>query len=84
MPAGEIAKQLEVPHNTLSTHLSLLTNAGLLQAERQGRRVIYRLDKGGIRALMAYLLEDCCQRHADLCQPLISCLAEPRRAETDA
>ncbi len=84
MPAGEIARQLGVPHNTLSSHLALLTNAGLLRGERRGRQVIYSLDKAGVRSLMAFLLEDCCQGQAELCQPLISCLAERQPAEMEA
>ena len=30
LAAGEIARQLEIPHNTLSSHLAILSNAGLL------------------------------------------------------
>ena len=30
LAAGEIARQLSIPHNTLSSHLSILSNAGLI------------------------------------------------------
>ena len=30
LAAGEIALKLAIPHNTLSTHLAILTRAGLL------------------------------------------------------
>ncbi len=70
LPAGEIARALGVPHNTLSTHLSLLSGAGLLEAERQGRQILYRVDVGGMRRLLGFLLEDCCQGRPELCAPL--------------
>lgn len=70
LPAGEIARNLGVPHNTLSTHLALLTAAGLLEAERQGRQIVYRVDVAGMRRLMGFLLEDCCQGRPELCAPV--------------
>lgn len=30
LAAGEIARRLDVPHNTMSTHLAILTRAGLV------------------------------------------------------
>lgn len=60
LPAGDIAAALAVPNNTLSTHLAALTRAGLLTAERDGRRIVYRAHFDGMRALLGYLLEDCC------------------------
>ncbi len=35
LPAGEIARRIAVPHNTMSTHLAILTRAELIEAERQ-------------------------------------------------
>ena len=37
LAAGEIARRLNVPHNTLSTHLAILHRAGLVTAERHSR-----------------------------------------------
>ncbi|MEZ5300864.1 MAG: helix-turn-helix domain-containing protein [Verrucomicrobiales bacterium] len=67
MGAGAIADQLGIPKATLSFHLKELTHAGLIDAERQGRAIIYRLRVGGIRGLLGFLLEDCCQGRAELC-----------------
>jgi DNA-binding transcriptional ArsR family regulator len=67
LPAGELARELDVPQNTLSTHLSILSHAGLLTSERNSRQIIYRADLAGMNALMAYLLEDCCA--GELCLP---------------
>ena len=61
MAAGEIARALETPHNTLSTHLTVLANAGLVESRRDGRSIIYRVNFNGTRELLAFLVEDCCQ-----------------------
>ena len=77
LAAGEIARQLEIPHNTLSTHLAILTAADLVQPRREGRSVIYRVDFDGTRSLLAFLLEDCCQGRAELCAPVLDELLSP-------
>lgn len=41
LPAGDVARLLAVPHNTMSTHLSQLERAGLLTSRREGRSIIY-------------------------------------------
>jgi DNA-binding transcriptional ArsR family regulator len=71
LPAGEIARIIGIPNNTLSAHLAILVNAGLIDAERDGRSVVYRIDFHGTRALMAYLMEDCCQGNPDVCGPIL-------------
>jgi len=72
MAAGDVARKLDVPHNTLSAHLSILANAGLVVSRRMGRSVIYGVDFEGVPALLSFLLEDCCQGRPDLCEPLIA------------
>jgi ArsR family transcriptional regulator, arsenate/arsenite/antimonite-responsive transcriptional repressor len=71
LPAGEIARRLDVPHNTLSTHLGVLTQAGLISVERHGRSMIYRVELTAVRQLVLFLLKDCCNGQPDLCAPLI-------------
>ncbi|WP_405233117.1 ArsR/SmtB family transcription factor [Lentisalinibacter salinarum] len=71
MPAGAIAEALGIPHNTLSTHLSTLANAGLIRSRREGRSIIYRVDFDGTRALLGFLLEDCCQGAPEVCNPVL-------------
>ncbi|MFL1461670.1 ArsR/SmtB family transcription factor [Roseococcus sp. DSY-14] len=73
LPAGELARVLAVPHNTLSTHLSALARAGLLRANREGRVVRYAADPAGIRALLGFLLHDCCGGRPELCRPSTEC-----------
>ncbi|MFT4546286.1 MAG: ArsR family transcriptional regulator [Verrucomicrobiales bacterium] len=69
MCAGDIAEHLDLPKPTLSFHLKELTQAELVDAERDGRSIIYRVRVAGIRELMAFLTEDCCQGRPDLCMP---------------
>jgi len=40
--AGELARLMAVPQNTMSAHLSILAHAGLVTGERQSRSIIYR------------------------------------------
>lgn len=75
LPAGEIARRLDVPHNTLSTHLAVLTRAGLIGAERQSRSIIYRARLEAVTQLAAFLLKDCCGGLPDICAPLLAQLS---------
>jgi ArsR family transcriptional regulator, arsenate/arsenite/antimonite-responsive transcriptional repressor len=75
LPAGEIARQMAVPHNTMSTHLAILARAGLIEAERQSRLIIYRARLEAVQALAAYLLKDCCGGRPEICAPLIADLS---------
>ncbi|GEC35851.1 ArsR family transcriptional regulator [Sinorhizobium fredii USDA 205] len=72
VPAGELARLIGVPQNTMSAHLSTLANAGLVKGERQSRSIIYRADLERFRAVALYLLKDCCGGNASLCAPLIA------------
>ncbi|MBC1182582.1 winged helix-turn-helix transcriptional regulator [Brevundimonas sp. WCHBH090558] len=75
LPAGEIANHLAIPANTLSSHLGVLTRAGLIRSERRSRSIIYRADLDRLRDLVLFLLKDCCGGRADLCEPLLAELA---------
>lgn len=72
LPAGEVARQMDVPHNTMSTHLAILTRAGLIEAERQSRSIIYRARLDAVRALAGFLVKDCCGGRPEICAPLIA------------
>jgi len=80
--AGEIARHCGVPHNTLSTHLAILTRSGLIEAERQGREVIYRADIAGFRALVEFLARDCCGGRPEICGPVFGKQAVRVRGKT--
>ena len=51
LPSGEIAKKLNVPHNSLSQQLALLSAAELVKQTREGRNVYYALDLGALKKL---------------------------------
>lgn len=70
--AGEIARALSVPHNTLSTHLATLVRAGLIEARRESQSLIYTARLDGFRELAGFLLKDCCGGHPEVCAPLIN------------
>jgi DNA-binding transcriptional ArsR family regulator len=72
LPAGEVARRLGVPHNTLSSHLAILTRAGLTSVERHSRSMIYRAQLKGVHELVLYLLRDCCNGKPELCAPLVT------------
>lgn len=72
LPAGDVAQALGVPANTLSSHLAILTRAGLVTSRRSGRVIRYRADIARLRQLMLFLAKDCCEGRADLCAPLIA------------
>jgi DNA-binding transcriptional ArsR family regulator len=74
MAAGDLAKELDVPPSTLSTHLGILSRAGLVKAERQGRTILYAADTEGTRQLLAFLINDCCRGQPEICKPLIQAL----------
>ncbi|MBF9233804.1 ArsR/SmtB family transcription factor [Microvirga alba] len=72
LPSGEIARHFVVPANTMSTHLAVLTRAGLIRSERQSRSVIYRADLARMRDVAAFLVKDCCGGRPEICAPLIA------------
>jgi DNA-binding transcriptional ArsR family regulator len=74
MPAGEIASRLGAVQNTMSAHLKVLRQAGLVRTERDGRIVRYIADMTCFRDLLAYLMEDCCNGSPELCQPVIQAI----------
>ena len=71
LAAGEIARRLAVPHNTMSTHLAVLARAGLIDAERRSQSIIYRAQLDRFRETATYLVNDCCGGHPEICAPLI-------------
>jgi DNA-binding transcriptional ArsR family regulator len=67
MPAGDIADKVGIGATNMSFHLKELERAGLLRATRDGRQVRYAVHVEGMRRLLTYLTEDCCQGRPELC-----------------
>ena len=60
LPAGVLSERLGVPHNTLSFHLSHLSNAGIIPSRKEGRSIIYSPNFEVTRALLGFIVRDCC------------------------
>ena len=73
-PAGALARDLDVPSSTLSSHLAILQRAGLVRSERDGRIIRYRADTEGARRLVEFLVKDCCRGHPERCDQLIKAM----------
>ena len=55
LAAGEIAAHFEVTRPTISQHLTLLKNAGLITERRDGTRRLYRARPEGLAELRSFL-----------------------------
>lgn len=67
LAAGAIAEKIGCAQNTLSSHLSILARSGLVRGARDGRSIMYRAEVDAIRTLIAFLVNDCCGGHPELC-----------------
>src|SRR3569833_603654 len=67
LPAGEIADSVGATPTAASFHLKELDRSGLLSSTRDGRYIRYAVHFDGMRKLLTYLTEDCCQGQAELC-----------------
>jgi DNA-binding transcriptional ArsR family regulator len=50
-PVGDIATALGLAQPSVSKHLRVLRDVGLVEVRRDGRRVFYRTNAGGLRPL---------------------------------
>ena len=60
LAAGTISNALDIPHNTLSFHLSHLSNAGIISSRRESRSVIYSANFEATHDLITFMVMDCC------------------------
>ncbi|WP_353216926.1 winged helix-turn-helix domain-containing protein [Sandarakinorhabdus sp.] len=68
--AGALAELVAVPASTLSSHLKLLEHAGLVTSRRLSRHIFYAARFDTARALIEFLMEDCCAGHPAICGPV--------------
>jgi DNA-binding transcriptional ArsR family regulator len=82
LSAGQVAAALGLAPNTLTFHFDRLRHAGLVTVRRAGRSMIYAARYDSMRALLAYLTENCCQGAVEKCGPQQCEPAEPSDART--
>jgi DNA-binding transcriptional ArsR family regulator len=56
LSAGEIAARFHISAPSVSHHLSVLKNAGLVAAQRSGQNIIYRLNATVVQELLQQLM----------------------------
>ena len=69
LAAGEVARRLESPPNTLSFHFDRLRQAGLVTVRRESRSLIYAAQFDTMNGLIDFLTENCCAGVTDECGP---------------
>lgn len=81
LPAGELARRLDILPNSLSANLNVLSHAGLVASRRDGRSIIYTANYDSMRELLAFLMEDCCGGAPEICAPLALVASQCGQAE---
>lgn len=83
MTAGELAEKTGTPANTMSSHLTILSQAGLASSRRAGRNIFYRALPDAIRQLTVFLIKDGCDGCAEVCRQLQNDLNECQRGREE-
>lgn len=72
MAAGAIGDAVEVSPSNVSFHLKELERAGLVTVRREARSMIYSAEYKALRALIQFLMEDCCAGHPEIREPAMA------------
>ncbi|MBR0553287.1 ArsR/SmtB family transcription factor [Stakelama marina] len=75
LSTGQLVAASGLSQSTFSSHLAVLSGAGLVTSKKHGRQIIQRADIARLRGLMLFLARDCCNGSAELCEPLLADLA---------
>jgi len=67
LSASAVSRELGIFPSTLSGHLAILHNAGLVASRRDGREIIYTARLARVGAVVDFLLVDCCDGHDACC-----------------
>src|SRR5260370_38709936 len=87
LAAGDIARAIAVPQNTMSAHLAILARAALVVSARKSRSIVYRANLPAFQDLTSFMVEDCCGGSPEVCAPVARCNpargkpAKPRTGE---
>ncbi|HET9835872.1 MAG TPA: metalloregulator ArsR/SmtB family transcription factor [Rhodanobacteraceae bacterium] len=69
LAVGDLGERLKLPGATLTNHLNVLRQAGLVRDVREGRSIRCRADYARMNALLGFLTENCCGSDAADCAP---------------
>ncbi|RYD15663.1 MAG: transcriptional regulator [Lysobacteraceae bacterium] len=72
LAVGELQARTGIPPATLTHHLHALRRAGLVVDARDGRSITCHADYARMKALLAFLTENCCG-DANACVPAATC-----------
>lgn len=70
--AGILAERLEVSPSNASFHLKELERAGLVEARRDSRSIVYTAGFERLSGLIRFLMEDCCSGRPEICMPALA------------
>lgn len=79
MPAGDVARALDLAPNTLTFHFDRLRIAGLVTVRREGRSMIYAAQFDTMNRLLGYLTDQCCGGEPEKCAPRRSGVAKRKK-----
>ena len=74
MMAGDISQALAIKQNTMSANLSILARTNLVKKKREGRHIRYTANFAGVRALLQFLMEDCCGGEEKKCGEVLDAI----------
>lgn len=64
--AGQVAEAIGAISSKASFHLANLERAGLIDSERQSRKIIYSVNLDALGQVIAFILDDCCNGNPDI------------------
>jgi DNA-binding transcriptional ArsR family regulator len=70
--AGALAEKVEVSPSNVSFHLKELERAGLVTTRRDARSIVYSAEYDALSGLLRFLMEDCCSRRPEICEPALA------------
>jgi DNA-binding transcriptional ArsR family regulator len=80
---GELVASLDLAQPQVSKHLKVLHEVGLVEARREGRRRLYRIDGGGLREIHEWAgsFESLWQERLDLLDAVVTELKQANEGD---
>ncbi len=64
---NEIASHIHIPNSTLTHHIKLLEQAGLIERRHEAQNIRCLIKINVIKSLSNFLLEECCSGSSQTC-----------------